>query len=326
MVIMTDMTLFLASAAPEMTHFLAKFMDVLNSGIGNVGWTVVVFTLIIKLILSPLDLWQKFAQRKQSLSMARIQPQLMKIQERYADKPEVLRQKQTELYKQEKIGIGSTIGMCLPMILTMVIFFVVLAGFNEYVRYQNELLIFNIAEQYRLSGNTLTADQLAALYQPEKFLWIHNLYMPDNWSSIVPTYEQYLGSGLGALNAQIPDAVNIPDWYNTLIGPAQNANKGWNGYLILPILCVAVSVLQTKVMQSITGKKKPEEMTEQEKKTAKTTKMMMIIMPLVMGIFSIFYSSAFALYILTSSLFSFVFGLSFNIIVKIVDKKRAARI
>lgn len=316
----------LMAETPELTHFIGKFLNIFYESIGNFGWAVVVFTLVIKLILSPLDLWQKLAQRKQTNAMARIQPQLTKLQERYANKPDILKQKQAELYRKEKIGIGSTIGMCLPLIITMIVFFVVLSGFNDMIRYQNELIIFNIANKYNeaiAAGTPLTPDQLAALYEPQKWLWVHNVFMPDNWSSIIPSIEQYLGSGLGSLNAQKPPNANIPDWYDTLVGPAIGANKGWNGYLILPILCVALSVLQTKVMQSMGGKKKKkDELSEQEKKTQKSTKMMMIIMPIVMGVFSIFYSGAFALYILASSLFSFAFGVTFNIIVKIVDKRK----
>lgn len=328
MAIMNTFAMFLAQTTPQLDHFIGKFLLILQNGIGNFGWTVVVFTLIIKLILSPLDLWQKQAQRKQSRSMARVQPQLLKLQEKYANKPDVLKQKQMELYRKEKIGIGSTIGMCLPMIVTMVIFIVILAGFNAMVRYQNELIIFNIADKYNAAiaaGTPLTDAQLAALYTPEKWLWVHNIFMPDNWSSIIPSFENYAGSGIGSLNALIPPNANIPDWYNTLVGPAQAANEGWNGYLVLPLLCMVLSVLQTKVMQSIGGKKKdPSEMTDQEKKTQKTTKTMMIVMPIVMGIFSIFYSAAFALYILTSSVFSFIFGVIYNLVTRAIDNKRAA--
>ena len=51
-------------ATLEVNHFIAKFISILYEGIGNIGWTVVAFTVILKLILSPLDIWQKMILAK----------------------------------------------------------------------------------------------------------------------------------------------------------------------------------------------------------------------------------------------------------------------
>ena len=44
------------------THFMAKFMLTISNSMGgssvSFGWVVVVFTVILRLILSPLDIWQ----------------------------------------------------------------------------------------------------------------------------------------------------------------------------------------------------------------------------------------------------------------------------
>ncbi len=47
------------------------------------------------------------------------------------------------------------------------------------------------------------------------------------------------------------------------------------------------------------------------------------LMPIMFGVFSLFYSSAFALYIFISSLFSTLFNLIFNLVSKNIDKKKA---
>lgn len=326
---MIDFVSLLSSATPEITNLVGKFIKVLYDAIGNFGWTVVVFTIIIKLVLSPLDIWQKVSSRKQSKAMARLQPQMAKLQKQYANKPDILKQKQMELYRKEKVGM---FGMCLPMIATMAVFFVVLSGFNAMVRYQNEVIVFNIAQKYieaQQSGTPLSIDQLAALYQPESWLWIKNIFMPDTWSSVIPTIEQYAGSGMGALNATTPDiAAAIPDWYNTLVGPAMELHNktsfwniaNWNGYMVLPILSIITSLLSGKFMQASTAN--PMGTEAQQKQSQKTQKLMMYFMPLIFGIFSLFYSSAFALYIFISNLFSTIFGVSFNLITKAIDKKQ----
>lgn len=322
----------LLAAAPEHTNLIAKFIDILNNGINGQGGiaifgvTVIVFTLIFKFALLPLDLWQKFSMRKQSKAMEKLRPQLEKLERQYANKPEILKQKQAELQRGQMTGM---LGSCLPMIVTMVVFFVVLGGFNEYIRVENEKIVYTIAEAYN-NGTALTEEAIAALYAPEKFLWIKNIYMPDTWSAVIPTMEQYVGSGMGALNATRPDIANIPNWYETLIGPAASLNNKanfwniakWNGYLILPILSIITSILSAKLL-SVSQANTAVGTKEQQQTQQKTQKFMNYIMPIMFGVFSLFYSSAFALYIFISSLFSTVFNLIFNMIVKSKDKKRA---
>lgn len=50
-------------------------------------------------------------------------------------------------------------------------------------------------------------------------------------------------------------------------------------------------------------------------------KMMQYFMPIMIGVFSLFYSAAFALYTFTSSLVSVVFQLGFTLVGKILDKR-----
>ena len=320
------------AAAPEHTNLIAQFIDLLNGSIGSIGVTVIVFTLIFKFALTPVDLWQKFSSRKQNKRMAALKPQLAKLEQQYANKPDILKQKQAEVSR----GQMGMVGMCLPMIVTMAVFFVVLGGFNDYIRVENEQIVYNIAAAYNqaiASGQVLTEADIASLYEVENFLWIKNIYMPDNWSAVIPTIDQYLGSGMGAINGFRPDIANIPNWYETLIGPAADSlNKGsgfsafftdiskWNGYMILPVLSMITSVLSAKLTSSMAAS--PLGTAAQQEKSKRTQKMMMYMMPIMFGLFSLFYSSAFALYIFIGGLYSSVLGLSFNMITKSIDKKK----
>ena len=64
---MAIITNLLVSA--ELGNVIAKLLDLLYQNIGNFGWTVVVFTILLKLILSPLDVWQRLSSRKQQKKM-----------------------------------------------------------------------------------------------------------------------------------------------------------------------------------------------------------------------------------------------------------------
>ena len=62
--------------------------------------------------------------------MERMKPQLEILQAKYGDDKQKFQQEQMALYKREKY---STFGACLPTIVTLVVFFVIFAGFREMV-------------------------------------------------------------------------------------------------------------------------------------------------------------------------------------------------
>lgn len=160
-----DFMTLLAAALPD--NLIGKWLVQLSDNLPTFGVTVIVFTIIVRLILSPLDIWQKISQRKQSKAMRRLQPKLAKLQKQYANQPQLLRQKQAELQKQEKLHPFAS---CLPLIVTMVIFFVVFAGFRDLVAYQNELIIENVYAaytEYDADADNLYAMQAAGDYVVE---------------------------------------------------------------------------------------------------------------------------------------------------------------
>ena len=66
----------------------------------NFGLTVVVFTVLVRLLILPLTLRQLHASK----SMSRLQPELAKIQKRHADDRQRLSQEQMRLYKEHGIN------------------------------------------------------------------------------------------------------------------------------------------------------------------------------------------------------------------------------
>ena len=88
----------------------------LNSIIGNMGWSIVGLTLIIKMILFPLAY-------KSHVSMARmkeLQPEMEKIKERAGDDRASLQKEMMKLYKEKKVNPAAG---CLPILLQIPIFF-----------------------------------------------------------------------------------------------------------------------------------------------------------------------------------------------------------
>ena len=69
--------------------FLAGILSGINSLVHNYGWSIVVFTILIKLVLLPLDLKSRKSMRR----MTSLQPQVAKLQKKYANDKEKLNQK-----------------------------------------------------------------------------------------------------------------------------------------------------------------------------------------------------------------------------------------
>lgn len=101
-------------------YFLTKpffyILDFLYELIGNMGWAILVFAALLRLLLFPIA-----NKSYESMSkMRKIQPKVQEIQQKYHSDKVLLQQKTMELYKKEKINPASG---CLPMFIQIPIFF-----------------------------------------------------------------------------------------------------------------------------------------------------------------------------------------------------------
>jgi YidC/Oxa1 family membrane protein insertase len=87
----------------------------LHQMIGNWGWTIIAFTILIKLLFFPLSA----AGYRSMAKMKTVTPKMQAIRERYKDDPAKMQQATMALYKTEKIN---PLGGCLPLIIQMPVF------------------------------------------------------------------------------------------------------------------------------------------------------------------------------------------------------------
>lgn len=136
---------------------VGKLVMWMYNWIGNYGWTVVVFTVFLKILMLPLDIWQRYSTRKSTLKQKKVQPLLDNIDKRYGANTQRANEEKQKLLKKQGISVASA---CLPMIVTMVVFFLMFAGLREFSYYKN-IQTFNsltkayystIEEQVQLAG------------------------------------------------------------------------------------------------------------------------------------------------------------------------------
>ncbi len=297
---------------PSLYPVLGPLLDWLVKGVGSIGWGVVLFTIIIKTVLLPLDYWQRAGMKKNSLKMEKMRPQLEKLQKQYANDQALYNQKLQALYKKEGY---SMMGSCLPMIVSLVVFYFVFAAFRGYLQYYLVSGYNTLLEAYASVGENADAwAKIAAQYQEQiapSFLWIKNVWVADvPWKKALMTATEF--------NTQSGITVDAILEYDPVMAPfVETLNKA-NGWLILPLLSAGTSLL----LQLISNKANKAQMDLQAENAAATNKMMMWMMPIMMAIFSISWTAIFAIYLVTSSLYSILTTIIINKIVDVRFKKQ----
>ncbi|MDD7971625.1 membrane protein insertase YidC [Roseinatronobacter alkalisoli] len=88
----------------------------INGIIGNMGWSIITLTLLIKAILLPLA-WKSYVSMAK---MKELQPEMMALKERAGDDRQMMQQEMMKLYKEKKVNPAAG---CLPILLQIPIFF-----------------------------------------------------------------------------------------------------------------------------------------------------------------------------------------------------------
>jgi len=328
-----------------MNAAIYQFLRWINSWAGNWGLAIIIFTVLIRLVMTPLD----FKSRKSMRRTTALQPKLAALQKKYANDKEKLNQKTAELYKKEGINPLSS---CLPMLLTWPILIIV---FNAMRTVANEEILRQVT-------------QIVNGAQPElnPFLWIRNLWMPDNpfspaWPDLntlrmisADQWKQWFAAFGGevpamlqglSLTAESFDGANLMTTIQSIqaamlegsaeYAAALTANReltfnllittvtvmnNYNGFLLLPILSAGSQLLMTK----LTGAQQNTAQPAANDQSAMTSKMMNWFFPLFSLVICINYSSAFALYWVAGNVVMLVQTLVINKILDDREKKGQA--
>ena len=95
---------------------LGLIMRLLYNILHSYGWSLIIFTLLVKLVMVPLSI----KQQKSSAKMAAIQPQMQEIQKMYAKNQQKMNEELQKLYQSENYNPA---GGCLPMLITFLVLF-----------------------------------------------------------------------------------------------------------------------------------------------------------------------------------------------------------
>ncbi|NOZ91315.1 MAG: membrane protein insertase YidC [Epsilonproteobacteria bacterium] len=108
---------------------LFKVLHWLDNHIGNWGWSIIILTLLIKLLLFPLSYKGMMSMQK----LKDLSPKMKEIKERYKGDSQKMNMKMMELYKKHG---ANPMGGCLPMLLQIPVFFALYRVFLNAVELQ----------------------------------------------------------------------------------------------------------------------------------------------------------------------------------------------
>lgn len=302
----------------------------------NYGWAIIVFTVALKLILSPLDFLQRRATIKNSRMQAIVQPEIEQINKKYSGQRDVINQKTMEVYKKHNYNVtGTCFVMLINIVITFVVFLTLFSALNGLADRQLVSQYTQLKSAYEVSVsegadvNTAVLDAWDEYKDENSWLWIKNVWIGDNKNSQFVSYkvwykkyqktDEYKSLIVDKTDEEIETfGTELKSEYDTIkaIVMSKKSNQGWNGYYILVVLAGGVTFLSQWIMSRAsrvqTKSKKGEIQTQQS-----TNFMMMILLPIVMIIFALSSNSAFSLYLIANSAMTSLIGL---ITGKIVNK------
>jgi membrane protein insertase Oxa1/YidC/SpoIIIJ len=113
------------------TAFVGKVIETLSFG-GTLAIGILLFSLILKILPLPFDIYSRAATKKNALKMEKMRPELERLQKQYSNNKELYNQKLMALYKKQGY---SQFSACLPSIITLVFFMIVISAFQQYSVY-----------------------------------------------------------------------------------------------------------------------------------------------------------------------------------------------
>ena len=281
------------------TRPLGWIINLIYSLVANYGWSIIIFTIVIKMILMPLQVKSQKAMKKQQ----KIQPIMAELQKKYANDQEKLQRETMKLYKNNNISMT---GGCLPLLIQMPI----LVGLYRVIQWPlNYLVGVDWASADAINKVYALRDAMAAQH-PDI---IGNLASYD-MNALHNTAQIQLSKWSTMINGSgDPWALNFDflglDISNTPMTAIQQMMAGNFGnlsvilLLLIPIFAVLLTFLSMKISQAQTqGKDKDGKKIEQEGQAAQMSKTMNMMMPIMTGFFTISLPAGMGLYWIISSL------------------------
>lgn len=275
-----------------------------------IGISVILFTIIVRLILLPMTIKQQKFSKLSSL----MNPELQEIQAKYKDKRDQVSMMNMQAETKavyEKYGTSPT-GGCLTMLIQLPIMFALYRVIYKIPGYVTKIrdLCGGIADKIMGTGDDWATkldaiNGISVSASTGKATLIDKIYnlSPEKWSEVQNAF-----SGVDFGNAY--DQIH---GYNNLFGISLTQAPGWrlSWALIIPILAGLTQWLSVKLMENKNNVNVGSQ-NDQQAGMASSMKVMNTIMPILSAVFCVSFASCIGLYWIASSVVQIVVQLVIN--------------
>ena len=242
----------------------------------NYGVAIILFSILVKLVLLPMNAKGK----KSMMKMSRLTPDIERIKKKYPDDTNKQQQLTQELYKKEGV---STCSGCLWSFIPLLILFPLYTVIRQPIEYmlgetaENAAAIVDViktAAPELFGKNDFYAEMIAARHIPDFVEQIRAVLPEISEATLAGVNFDFLGIDLGRQPSINFFAWEAFDWANI-------------GLFLLPVLSAASSVLSMLISNKQNDSVVTNEKGIQDKETAKqsqqnqTAKTMMWMMPIM---------------------------------------------
>ncbi len=258
----------------------------------NYGWAIIFFTIVVKLILLPLNMKSQKAMRKQQ----KIQPILMELQKKYANDREKLQQETMKVYKENNV---SMMGGCLPMLIQ----FPILIGLYNVIRSPIKYILgVDVNSEASIATATSIVEKMKVDF-PELVAKYSNLDIAQlikNYQIQLADWSSRLTGELGAWKVDFNFfGLDLSRNPSEAIGPILSgdfSNLAVAGLILIPIVAMATTWFSMWQSQKSSKKLSNSEMASQMKG-------MNMVMPLMTGFFAFTLPGGLGIYWIAGNIF-----------------------
>ena len=265
----------------------------------NYGLAIILFTIVIKALLLPLNIKSQKAMKKQQ----QIQPIIAELQKKYANDQAKLQQEMMKVYKENGVSMS---GGCLPLLIQMPI----LIALYQVIRTPITYML-----------NQIPYDKFGDPAYIDKVTWLMNKFTGAG-NALSKTASQYLSDGKVTQTLIKYDQIDISNWaVKTNLMPEWHIDFNFLGLdlsknpmeafshlgdiasnlsivllLIIPALAVLSSIIQSKISMKQSGQDK----NNANDQAQSMSKAMMWMMPVMTGYFALILPAGLGLYWIAS--------------------------
>ena len=275
-----------------------------------IGISVILFTIIVRLILLPMTI----KQQKFSKLSGLMNPELQEIQAKYKDKRDQVSMMNMQAETKavyEKYGTSPT-GGCLTMLIQLPIMFALYRVIYKIPGYVTKIreLCGGIADKIMGTGDDWATkldaiNGISVSASTGKATLIDKIYnlSPEKWSEVQNAFS----------SVDFGNAYDQIHGYNNLFGISLTQAPGWrlSWALIIPILAGLTQWLSVKLMENKNNVNVGSQ-NDQQAGMASSMKVMNTIMPILSAVFCVSFASCIGLYWIASSVVQIVVQLVIN--------------